>query len=66
MVTGNEYEGMISSICSMGFERDQVVMALEASYNNPERAIEYLCNVSHSSLFFFCCWMSFLLNLLLA
>lgn len=46
MVTGSEYEGVIANICSMGFDREQVVIALEASYNNPERAIEYLCNVS--------------------
>ncbi|XP_036256033.1 UV excision repair protein RAD23 homolog A [Molothrus ater] len=42
LVTGSEYETMLSEIVSMGYERERVVAALRASYNNPHRAVEYL------------------------
>ena len=47
MLSGNgpEYEEMINRIAEMGFEREQIVLALQASYNNPERAVEYLMSV---------------------
>ncbi|XP_041358220.1 UV excision repair protein RAD23 homolog B-like isoform X2 [Gigantopelta aegis] len=42
LVTGQEYENMLTEMMSMGFEREQVVQALRASFNNPDRAVEYL------------------------
>ncbi|EHB14471.1 UV excision repair protein RAD23-like protein A [Heterocephalus glaber] len=42
LVTGSEYETMLMEIMSMGYERERVIAALRASYNNPHRAVEYL------------------------
>ncbi|XP_003385903.1 PREDICTED: UV excision repair protein RAD23 homolog A-like [Amphimedon queenslandica] len=43
LVTGTDYERTVNDMVGMGFMRNDVVRALQASYNNPTRAMEYLC-----------------------
>ena len=45
-LTGDTLQSTIQNMMEMGFEREQVVRALSASYNHPERAVEDLFNVS--------------------
>ncbi|XP_010553920.1 PREDICTED: ubiquitin receptor RAD23d isoform X1 [Tarenaya hassleriana] len=45
LVAGNKLESTVQQILDMGggsWDRDTVVRALRAAYNNPERAVEYL------------------------
>lgn len=49
LVAGNNFEEAIQQILDIGggsWDRDTIVRALRAAYNNPERAIEYLYSVS--------------------
>lgn len=42
MVRGPAYEQAVENLMALGFERAQVVRAMQASFNNPDRAAEYL------------------------
>ncbi|KAH9858973.1 hypothetical protein C2E23DRAFT_800790 [Lenzites betulinus] len=43
-LTGEALQSTVQNMIEMGFEREQVMRALRASFNNPERAVEYLFN----------------------
>lgn len=45
LLVGEQLNKTIDEICAMGFAKDQVIQAMKAAYNNPDRAIEYLFNV---------------------
>jgi len=43
LVTGEQFQTTVDEISSsMGFPKDQVALALRASFGNPDRAVEYL------------------------
>ncbi len=44
VVNAEEVNATVAQLMAMGFEHDQVVRALRAAFNNPERAADYLLN----------------------
>lgn len=51
MAVGPEMEPIVTQLMGMGFEREQVIQALRAAFFNPDRAVDYLLNVSDISSF---------------
>jgi UV excision repair protein RAD23 len=45
LVVGDEYERSVAEMMNMGYPRSQIVAAMRAAFNNPDRAVEYLLSV---------------------
>lgn len=46
LMTGPENESVVAQMVTMGFAREDITRAMRAAFFNPDRAIEYLLNVS--------------------
>ena len=57
LVAGSNLESTVQQILDMGggsWDRETVIRALRAAFNNPERAVEYLYSVSFNTSFHSC------------
>jgi UV excision repair protein RAD23 len=54
LLSGSQSEAVISQMESMGFPRSDINRAMRAAFFNPDRAIEYLLNVSCYLLYSTC------------
>ncbi|KAG2016014.1 hypothetical protein CC2G_009230 [Coprinopsis cinerea AmutBmut pab1-1] len=43
-LSGAAYQNAVQNLVEMGFPQEQVVRAMRASFNNPDRAVDYLMN----------------------
>jgi hypothetical protein len=53
-LTGTALTTAIDNIVDMGFPREEVQRAMRASFNNPDRAVEYLMTVSRLPILIAC------------
>ena len=44
-VTGQAYHEAVDNLMSFGYDKEEVKRAMAASFNNPDRAFEYLQSV---------------------
>lgn len=51
---GNALEQAVTGMIEMGFPREEVMRAMRAAYNNPERAVEYLMSGGAGVLLWVC------------
>ncbi|KAI3633944.1 hypothetical protein MIR68_007548 [Amoeboaphelidium protococcarum] len=42
LLSGEQYQAAVNNLCEMGFTKEEVVKAMRAAFNNPDRAVEYL------------------------
>ena len=46
-LSGDGLQAAVNNMVEMGFPKDQVLRAMRASFNNADRAVEYLMTASH-------------------